>query len=73
MLFGRRCPCCGRRGLRGYPSNVVLEGMKEGVRVNPEWVYWRCRHCGARFKERHYGDGILVSVDPDEWRSNVRH
>lgn len=73
MLFARRCPSCRRRGLRGYPSKVIPEGMKEGLRVNPEWLYWQCRRCGARFKERHYGDGTLVSMDPDEWRRNVSH
>ena len=71
MLFGRRCPNCGRKGLRGYASKVVVEAMMEGLRANPEWLYSECRRCGARFKERHYGDGTLVSIDADEWRTNV--
>lgn len=71
MILGRRCPSCGRRGWRGQLTKVVAEGMKEGLKVNPEWLWWQCRHCGARFKERHYGEGVLEPASAAEWNSNV--
>ncbi len=71
MILGRRCPSCGRRRLRGHLAKVVAEGMEEGPKANPEWLWWQCHHCSARFKERHYGDGRLEPVSAGEWNSNV--
>jgi len=66
-----RCPSCGRKCLEGYLDKVVVEGFRDGLRVNPEWLWRRCSHCGAMFRERHYGDGQLEEVTAEEWSKNV--
>ena len=71
MFFRRRCPRCAKKALRGRGDKVVIDGMKQGLMVNPEWLWSECRKCGGRFKERHYGDGTLIPVDQAEWDSRV--
>ena len=69
-FFRPRCPACNRRVLKGRPDKQVVEGMKDGLRANPAWLWWECVRCGARFKERHYGDGALDAVEDEEWQAN---
>jgi len=70
-LVGPRCPRCGKRGLRGRASKAIVDGVKRGLRVNPEWLWSECRKCGSKFKERHYGDGALIPVNDEEWAAHV--
>jgi len=45
--------------------------MEEGFRANPAWLWSECINCNARFKTAHYGDGVLLHVDDDEWNERV--
>jgi hypothetical protein len=66
-----KCPACHEKGLKGHPDRGVVEGIREKRLVNPAWLWWECVRCGARFKERHYGDGALQAVADQEWWAGV--
>jgi len=70
-FFRRRCPNCKKKRLAGHPSRAIVEGLAEALRVNPAWLCFSCKSCGARFKQRHYGDGQLEPVTDAEWRELV--
>ena len=70
-LLQGRCAACGRRSLRGRLDRRTMGLIKQGVKVNPAWLWSECARCRARFKTAHYGDGILQPVDDDEWNEAV--
>ena len=62
------CPRCGKRGIKGHRDRRLEEwAQSRHYRVNPMWFWFQCSQCGARFKERHVGDGSLLPVDEGEW------
>ncbi len=39
--------------------------------VNPAYMWRECPHCGARFKEDHYGERALHAVTDRDWEENA--
>jgi hypothetical protein len=49
----------------------VRQALDQGLRANPAYLWRECNNCGARFRQRHYGDGSLEPVGDDEWAASV--
>ena len=71
-LVNPPCLACSKRGLVSHPARVVVEAIESARRVNPQWSYKECVHCGARFKEEHYDrHRRLLPVTDEEWDKDV--
>lgn len=65
----KRCPACGRRGLRARQSLLWSGRDEHGGRTGGARTYGQCPHCGYRGVWEL--DGEVLAVDDEEWQEAV--